>query len=120
MPPAGSFGSLGLAQSAWMCRGTLPTFAQTTWKPSFHRPDSPWCVASISPGADDLAALASSLVPALDPKARRVRAIPETGLAKLLKDLLYSALLAGTIPFTLLEAGCHAGSNFMIEARKKP
>jgi hypothetical protein len=29
-------------------------------------------------------------------------------------------LLAAALPFTLLEAACHAGSTIMIEARKTP
>jgi SAM-dependent methyltransferase len=69
---------------------------------------------------DNPAGLASSLAPALDPMARRVRGLRETPLGKLLRDLVYFALLVGAVPFTLLEAACHAGSTIMIEARKKP
>jgi SAM-dependent methyltransferase len=69
---------------------------------------------------DNPAGLASSLAPVLDPMARRVRGLRETPLGKLLRDLVYFALLVGAVPFTLLEAACHAGSTIMIEARKKP
>lgn len=67
---------------------------------------------------DNPAGLATSLAPALDPMARRVRGVPETTGARLLKDLAHFSLLAAAIPFTLLEAACHAGSTIMIEARK--
>jgi SAM-dependent methyltransferase len=67
---------------------------------------------------DNPAGLATSLAPALDPMARRVRGRSETPSAKLLKDLAYLSLLAAALPFTLLEAACHAGSTIMIEARK--
>jgi hypothetical protein len=52
--------------------------------------------------------------------ARRVRGLPETPGARLLKDLAHFSLLAAALPFTLLEAACHAGSTIMIEARKAP
>jgi len=68
---------------------------------------------------DNPAGLATSLAPSLDPMARRVRRLGETPRTKLLKDLAYFALLAGTLPFTLLEAACRAGSTIMLEARKK-
>jgi SAM-dependent methyltransferase len=69
---------------------------------------------------DNPAGLASSLAPALDPMARRVRGLRETPHGKLLRDLVYFALMAAAVPFTLLEAACHAGSTVMIEARKRP
>lgn len=69
---------------------------------------------------DNPAGLATSLAPALDPMARRVRGLRDTPGTKLRKDLAYVMLLAATLPFTLLEAACHAGSTIMIEARKKP
>ncbi len=68
---------------------------------------------------DNPAGLASSLAPGLDPMARRVRGLNETPRQQLFKDLLYFALLAAGLPFTLLEAACHAGSTVMVEARKK-
>ncbi len=67
---------------------------------------------------DNPAGLASSLAPSLDPMARRVRRIAESGSARLAKDLVYLALVALSVPFTLLEAACHAGSTVMIEARR--
>jgi hypothetical protein len=33
--------------------------------------------------------------------------------------LLYMALIGASLPFTLLEAACRAGSTIMVEARKK-
>ncbi|HLY17670.1 MAG TPA: class I SAM-dependent methyltransferase [Bryobacteraceae bacterium] len=69
---------------------------------------------------DNPAGLATSLAPRLDPMARRVRGLRETPRVKLAKDLAHFALLAAAIPFTLLEAACHAGSTVMIEARKRP
>jgi SAM-dependent methyltransferase len=68
---------------------------------------------------DNPAGLASSLAPALDPMARRVRRLPETGGTRLAKDLTYLALVAAAVPFTLAEAACQAGSTIMIEARKR-
>ena len=55
----------------------------------------------------------------LDPMARRLRHIEETPRQRLLKDLVYVALVAASLPFTLLEAACRAGSTIMVEARKK-
>jgi SAM-dependent methyltransferase len=69
---------------------------------------------------DNPAGLAISLAPALDPVARRVRGLPETPAAKLLKDAAHFGLMAAALPFTLLEAACRAGSTIMIEARKAP
>lgn len=68
---------------------------------------------------DNPAGLATSLAPGLDPMARRVRGVAETGIVKLLKDVAYLALVVGSLPFTIVEAACHAGSTIMIEARKK-
>jgi SAM-dependent methyltransferase len=67
---------------------------------------------------DNPAGLASSLAPALDPMARRVRKRQERGVMRLVYDALYFALIVAALPFTLLEAACHAGSTIMIEARK--
>ena len=68
---------------------------------------------------DNPAGLATSLAPALDPMARRIRAAKESGRQRLVKDLLYGALVALALPFTAVEAACRAGSTIMIEARKK-
>jgi SAM-dependent methyltransferase len=68
---------------------------------------------------DNPAGLATSLAPALDPMARRIREFKERPGARLAKDLLYAALVALAVPFTALEAACRAGSTIMIEARKK-
>jgi hypothetical protein len=48
-----------------------------------------------------------------------LRQVPETSRQRLWKDLLYVALVGGSVPFTLLEAACRAGSTIMVEARKK-
>jgi SAM-dependent methyltransferase len=69
---------------------------------------------------DNPAGLATSLAPRLDPMARRVRKVAETSGRRLLKDVLYTALVVASAPFTLLEAVCRAGSTIMVEARKKP
>jgi 2-polyprenyl-3-methyl-5-hydroxy-6-metoxy-1,4-benzoquinol methylase len=68
---------------------------------------------------DNPAGLAISIAPLLDPQARKVRRISETPRMRLCKDLLHLALVAASLPFTLLEAACHAGSTVMVEARKK-
>jgi hypothetical protein len=68
---------------------------------------------------DNPAGLATTIAPALDPMSRRIRAVKETGGTRLLKDMLYLALVIAAIPVTLLEAACRAGSTIMIEARKK-
>jgi SAM-dependent methyltransferase len=68
---------------------------------------------------DNPASLATSLAPGLDPMARRVRRVVETPKGDLLKDLAYFALVMASLPFTLLEAACRAGSTVMMEARKK-
>jgi len=67
---------------------------------------------------DNPAGLASSLAPALDPMARRVRFKKEGPTARLCLDLAYFALVIASLPFTMAEAACRAGSTIMIEARK--
>jgi SAM-dependent methyltransferase len=69
---------------------------------------------------DNPAGLAISVAPMLDPMARRIRHISETPGIRLCKDLLYFGLVTASLPFTLLEAACRAGSTVMVEARKKP
>ena len=66
---------------------------------------------------DNPAGLASSIAPSLDPMARRVRRVPESGGARLAKDLVYLAMVMASVPFTALEAVCGAGSTVMVEAR---
>jgi SAM-dependent methyltransferase len=68
---------------------------------------------------DNPAVLASSLAPGLDPMARRIRAANESPRGRMAKDLLYLGLVVASVPLTLLEAACHAGSTVMVEARKK-
>jgi SAM-dependent methyltransferase len=68
---------------------------------------------------DNPAGMASSLAPALDPMARRVRRLAESPQAKLAKDLVYLALLVSSLPFTVAEAACGAGSTVMLEARAR-
>jgi SAM-dependent methyltransferase len=68
---------------------------------------------------DNPAGLASSLAPALDPMARRVRRVPETGGVRLAKDLAYLAMVVAALPFTLAEAAFGAGSTVMLEARPR-
>lgn len=69
---------------------------------------------------DNAAGFASSIAPGLDPVARQVRQIKESGGMKTFKDLLYFGLVAAALPFTLCEAACGAGSTIMLEARRKP
>lgn len=68
---------------------------------------------------DNPQGMAVSLAPLLDPTGRRLRRIVESPRLRLAKDLAFFALVAACLPFTLLEAACHAGSTVMIEARKK-
>ena len=68
---------------------------------------------------DNPTGLATSLAPWLDPMARRVRGVEEGPRLRLFKHLLYLALVVTSLPFTLLEAACRAGSTVMVEARKK-
>jgi SAM-dependent methyltransferase len=68
---------------------------------------------------DNPAGLASSLAPSLDPMARRVRRVRETGGVRLARDLAYFALVVSSLPFTVAEAAFHAGSTVMIEARPR-
>ncbi len=68
---------------------------------------------------DNPAGLATSLVPSLDPMARRLRQAAESARARLLRDLLYFALVLASVPFTVVEAACGAGSTIMIEASKR-
>jgi 2-polyprenyl-3-methyl-5-hydroxy-6-metoxy-1,4-benzoquinol methylase len=68
---------------------------------------------------DNPAGFASSIAPSLDPMARRVRQVAESGRMRIMKDLLYFGLVIAGLPFTVLEAACRAGSTVMVEARKK-
>jgi SAM-dependent methyltransferase len=68
---------------------------------------------------DNPAGLASSVAPSLDPMARRVRRVAESGGARLLKDLTYFGLVVASLPFAAAEAAFGAGSTVMIEARKR-
>ena len=68
---------------------------------------------------DNPAGMATSISSNLDPMARRLRHTPETPRERLWKDLAYLGLTALSLPFTLLEAACRAGSTIMVEARKK-
>lgn len=68
---------------------------------------------------DNPAGLATSLCPHLEPVARRVRKVHESKGGRLLKDLLYFALVVAAVPFTLLEAAAAAGSTVMVEAVRK-
>jgi len=68
---------------------------------------------------DNPAGLATTMVPGLDPMARRVRKVSETSFVRLVKDVAYAGLTLMAVPFTLIEAACGAGSSIMIEARKK-
>lgn len=68
---------------------------------------------------DNPAGLATSLAPGLDPMARRVRGVKESGLMRLAKDLVYFVLVLAALPLTLVEAACGAGSTIMLEARKR-
>jgi SAM-dependent methyltransferase len=68
---------------------------------------------------DNPAGMATSLAPGLDPMARRLRHTTETARGRMLRDFLYLALVGISLPFTLVEAACRAGSTIMVEARKK-
>jgi SAM-dependent methyltransferase len=71
---------------------------------------------------DNPAGLATSLAPALDPMARRVRGRGAAAsgamapLAHAMMDVAYLLLTAASVPFALLEAACRAGSTVMVEA----
>lgn len=68
---------------------------------------------------DNPAGLATSLCPYLDPVSRRVRNIKESNKTRLLKDLIYLALVSAAVPFTLLEAASAAGSTITVEAVRR-
>jgi SAM-dependent methyltransferase len=68
---------------------------------------------------DNPAGLATTLAVHLDPMSRRLRHVEESNRMRLIKDLVYAGLMVASIPFTVLEAACRAGSTIMIEARKK-
>jgi 2-polyprenyl-3-methyl-5-hydroxy-6-metoxy-1,4-benzoquinol methylase len=67
---------------------------------------------------DNPAGLASSLAPALDPMARRIRKRAESSTGRLARDLAYLTLVLAAAPFAAAEAACRAGSTIMIEARR--
>jgi SAM-dependent methyltransferase len=68
---------------------------------------------------DNPAGLASSIAPGLDPMARRIRRIPESGGARLAKDMAYFALTVASLPFAAGEAVFRAGATVMMEARPR-
>ena len=68
---------------------------------------------------DNPAGLATSLAPSLDPMARRNRHSSDSPRVKFFKDLVYLMLVGASVPFTIVEAACYAGSTIMFEARKK-
>ncbi|HJZ95866.1 MAG TPA: class I SAM-dependent methyltransferase [Candidatus Solibacter sp.] len=68
---------------------------------------------------DNPAGLASSIAPSLDPMARRVRRVPESGGARMGKDLVYLAMVLASVPLTAIEAAFRAGSTVMVEARAR-
>jgi SAM-dependent methyltransferase len=69
---------------------------------------------------DNPAGMASSIAPGLDPMARRVRGIRESGAWGFAKNLAYLGLTLACLPFAALEALCRAGSTVMVEARVRP
>jgi SAM-dependent methyltransferase len=68
---------------------------------------------------DNPAGLAISIAPGLDPMARRVRRVPESGITRFTKDLAHLALIVAAVPFAAAEAACRAGSTVMLEARRR-
>lgn len=68
---------------------------------------------------DNPAGLATSLFPQLEPMSRRVRGVRESASVRLLKNLLYLALVVAAVPLTALEAASGAGSTVLVEAVKK-
>jgi len=67
---------------------------------------------------DNPAGLATTLAPGLDPMARRLRQTPESPQGRLLRNLVYLALVGASVPPTLFEAACRFGSTITIEGRK--
>ncbi len=65
------------------------------------------------------AGLARTIAPSLDPTVRRLRRVKESPGQRLLKDAMFLALIAISVPLTMVEAACRAGGSVMIEARKK-
>jgi hypothetical protein len=68
---------------------------------------------------DNPAGLATTLVPSLDPMARRVRSVPESAGSRVARDLLYFGLVLASVPFAALEAAFRAGATVMLEARRR-
>ncbi|MBI3666847.1 MAG: class I SAM-dependent methyltransferase [Acidobacteria bacterium] len=68
---------------------------------------------------DNPTGLATSLFPQLEPMSRKVRQVVESPRTRLLKDLLYLAVVAAALPVTALEAAAGAGSTILVEAAKR-
>jgi hypothetical protein len=68
---------------------------------------------------DNPAGLASSLLPWLDPMARRIRRRPEGSTERIAKDAVYFGVTLAAVPFAALEAAFGAGSSVMMEACKR-
>ena len=116
---AGNSGCWGAVERRWTCRATCSIFAIAMWRSCWRRCGFEVLRRKYFSLRDNPAGLASSLAPALDPMARRVRRVAESGGARLVKDSAYFALVVASVPFTLLEAAFRAGSTVMIEARRR-
>ena len=69
--------------------------------------------------SDNPSGLAASLAPSLDPETRRLASETrgqESQPVRLVKDLLFHGLTLASLPLTIVEAACHAGSSVMMEA----
>jgi SAM-dependent methyltransferase len=66
---------------------------------------------------DHPAGLATGLAPQLDPVARAIRRSDRSETQRVGKDLLYLALTAAALPFTVIEALFGKGSSVMLEAK---
>ncbi len=68
---------------------------------------------------DNPAGLATSLFPGLEPMSRRARGVKESSAGRLLKHLLYLAVVVAVLPATAIEAAAGAGSTVMLEAARR-
>lgn len=69
---------------------------------------------------DNAPCTASSIAPSLDPMSRRARHADGSTASRLIKDLLYFALVGLSLPFAIMEASCGEGSTVMFDARRRP
>ena len=100
VPPAGP-----RRGTAWMCRGICTISATAIWRSCWNRAASKCCGANISRCATIPRAWPAVWRPRSIPWRGASARIPKRPACRLVKDLLYLALVAASLPFTAAGGG---------------